>query len=124
MNNIGNRHLREFVNNLLEALSYSKLDKVPIGTEKFKKGVKNLKAVLETVYPQYYETLTSAFTPEIITGDYPLIEKAICSSPITSLEACFDMIHININPPSSIQKPTEMFEILAESFCKGIGLEK
>jgi hypothetical protein len=117
------RDLRKFVEDLIDAIGYSGVEEIPLSSEKFGEGIKNLKAVFENVAPADYASLDLAFMPDVITGDYSRIEQIICSSSLVSLDASsFDKVRIKTS--YSGEKPTQLFEILAQSFCRGAGLKK
>jgi hypothetical protein len=112
------KELANFIRNLLETFSYLHMHEIPVGNGQFRRGVENLKTTLENVFPTYYNELSAAFIPDVITGDYSVIERAMYSSSLVSLEASFDILNIKSSQP--IQKPTEFFETLAESFRRGL----
>jgi hypothetical protein len=116
------RELRAFIENLIEAIGYLGIEEIPFGSQQFEGGIQNLKAVFENVAPDDYRILEPAFVRDIITGSYSKIEQEICSSPSVSVNASsFDKVSL---APYTAEKPTQLFEILAQSFCKGAGLQK
>jgi hypothetical protein len=114
--------LTELADSLLEAFSYYNINKIPIGNEKFRKGIKNLGTTLKSISPNDYNHLTLEFMPDWLTGDYSKIEEAICHSNFAHLESPFDEVSIRV--PSPIKRPTNLYESLLESFCFGAGLKK